>query len=515
MADSYTILSEKYKRLLMEIREISQERDDAKRLFDDLKESHTQTEKSMKYLCESILKKERGSNDEKTWFKMSLKDMIDKAQEGFEAYSASMKDMIQNLLSQNEKRREEKENLERELREEKESHKADVSKITKYKDEIIDSLIAKMKTGKVEDDEIDEIMHKVGRSQKENINMSVGSNVEFETESSDDMGKIISDSARIMYENGEVIVNTKPVSKVKVDDEAKIAVAKTADEISKERTEVVRKYVKKLSDPQKLLIRVMGEDGYSEMDPILKAAKQKYPELPSESRLKTAMHDLCIVSKEDELYEKIIEVVKCPVPGSSNFCLYRLTKMGNDIFTYLYSKAPKEPEMNLIIKNHDNLEHGYGIKKTALLLQKMKFIQDAKAEVIYLTRIKDYIVKVGENKKYIPDIVLVYQRADGKERRNYIEYETGKSPDTDMIAKCNKMASFTKNIFIIVPDKTAKDKTIEKIQKWKDSILKDGAPFPRKDAIRIRLGTFYEIRDSNSSNEISWKWDKTFSPPKK
>lgn len=514
MADSYSILYEKYKRALVFIRELEQERDKYQAMFADKEESNAQVEKNAKYLCETILKKERGSNEEKTWFKMSLKDMIEKAQESLETYSDNQRKMMQKLLDRNAERTDTILKLTTELDKEKELHTKDIKEITESKNEIIEELKMKLKTGRVDEEEIEKIT-KTTKKEKVNINMPIGNDIEFETEVTDNLSENISEAARVMYENGEVVVNTKPAGNVKVDIETKRKVAKSIEEISEERTQLIKKYVAKLSDVQKLLIRVMGEDGFSELDPILKAAKQKFPELPSESRLKSAMHDLGMASQEDELYEKIVEVIKCPVPGSSNFCLYRLTQVGNDIYTYLFSKAPKEPEMNVIIKNHDNLEHGYGIKKTALCLQKLKFIQDANAEVIYMTRTKDYIVNIGENSKYIPDIVIVFKRADGKERKNYIEYETGKSPDTDMIAKLNKMASFTKNICIIVPDKTAKETTIAKIQKWRDSFTNGTAEFPRKDTIRIRVGTFYEIRDGVNDKEIAWKWDKQISPPKK
>ena len=79
------------------------------------------------------------------------------------------------------------------------------------------------------------------------------------------------------------------------------------------------------------------------------------------------------------------------------------------------------------------------------------------ADVVYMTRAKEYTVKTGENSSYIPDIVIVYKGKNGQEYREYYEYETAKCQGKDFFAKCNKMASFTRFINIIVPGKPEKE----------------------------------------------------------
>ena len=153
-----------------------------------------------------------------------------------------------------------------------------------------------------------------------------------------------------------------------------------------------------------------------------------------------------------------------------------------------------------------------------MLIKEMPYIKNLKAEVVYLTRDKEHTVKTGPNTAYIPDIVILINK-DGKQQKRYIEYETGKCSDTDFYAKCNKIASFSKFINIVVPKNEAKEEVIRRIEKWRNEITKDGAEFPRKDQIKIRISTYLELRDSLKNGEADskfpWLWEKTISPPKR
>ena len=77
MADSYQVLKGKYEMALSSIRELEQERDIANHKISKMQEERAKQDKSTKYLCETILKKEKEKKGEVPWFKLDLPDMID------------------------------------------------------------------------------------------------------------------------------------------------------------------------------------------------------------------------------------------------------------------------------------------------------------------------------------------------------------------------------------------------------------------------------------------------------
>ena len=59
MTDSYQVLKGKYAMALSSIRELEQERDNVIQQIKKMQDERAQLDKSTKYLCETILKKER------------------------------------------------------------------------------------------------------------------------------------------------------------------------------------------------------------------------------------------------------------------------------------------------------------------------------------------------------------------------------------------------------------------------------------------------------------------------
>ena len=391
-----------------------------------------------------------------------------------------------------------------------------MDEIVRIKDGTIAKLTDKLKTGRVDEEELKKIVN-VGTAPKADISMPLTTDVvEFEAEDGDQMDREIVEAAEVMYEAGEIVVPAKHGPRVRVTDKTKDAVKRKIKKIEEKQGEKVSKYAQRLSDPQKLLIRVIGETGYSELDQILKKAKEEYPELKSESSLRASMHGLMV--DIEEIGGSVVSTVKTSIPGSNHFCIYELSSVGRDIYAYLFAKEAAESEASMIRKAHGTIEHGYGIQRTAMLIKEMPYIKNLKAEVVYLTRDKEHTVKTGPNTAYIPDIVILINK-DGKQQKRYIEYETGKCSDTDFYAKCNKIASFSKFINIVVPKNEAKEEVIRRIEKWRNEITKDGAEFPRKDQIKIRISTYLELRDSLKNGEADskfpWLWEKTISPPKR
>ena len=216
----------------------------------------------------------------------------------------------------------------------------------------------------------------------------------------------------------------------------------------------------------------------------------------------------------------VIKMTKVPIPGSPNFHVYELTKLGTDCFTFLFGKEPIESDAEAIRKQHTTLEHGYGIQRTAELIKThpyTKSLQDS--DVVYITRDKGNTIKTSQRRSYIPDIIIKYKNKDKEQKQQFIEYETGKCTVTDFADKCIKIACISKYINIIVPNNAAKSNTLEKINKFKklareDPSILQNIPKERKE-MDFRLSTFLELKDSLKDNTEKklWFYETVFTLP--
>ena len=523
MAESYQVLKGKYAMALSSIRELEQERDEANAKIETMMEERVQLEKSTKYLCETILKKEREKEGEIPWFKLPLPQMISQAQASLEDYFPSIKKIYKRLMDINGERTKTIAQLNLQIDKMKESHKKEMSEQAAYKDEIIKSLKEKLKTGKLDDEDIEKVISSVSSSVSDsdlaNIDMDT-SDMSFEEEDSDSLASVVIESANPFHENHEFRTNINASIPVKNTLNTKKETTKIVKKVLENQIDATSRVVKKLTDSQKITIRFLGETGASSLPDLINFAEQKYPMDPVKSRLGTGMQAL---TKKDKFGEgqwpgELVESVKCPVPGSPNFSLYRLTALGRDVYIYLFEKKPAEPEMNAIIRNHGTLEHGYGIKKTAEMMKEAQYVKKVDAKVIYMTRVKEYTVKTGEKSSYIPDIVLVYIGKNGKEIREYYEYETAKCNETDFFAKCNKIVSFTRLINIIVPGKPEKEIVMKELENWKKSCLEAKEfPFKWERPVEGRVLTYNELKgQSNIEDTRQLDWTRiTISRPRK
>lgn len=497
-----SVLEGKYQRALLTIRELEQERDKYRNDYESLESKNKKLNKSMKNLCETILKKKnvKKDDDEIAWFKMSLADMIVEAQDYIDGYFASISDTIQQVLKATNEKTETIIKLENEMKEKEASIKNEYNELCKVKDDTIQELRDRLITGRLDEETVDKMIAPA-YNVKENIDMPLN-NVSVEMEDADNIEAEYVEAINVFHKENELVIPAS--AKVSVSKKIKQNIKKKIQNVQDDYMKQVEEYAKELSEKQRFIIRVMGETGLSEMKEILLEVKQRDPER-TESSVKAVLHELTL--KGDSLPEPIIKESSIAVAGTPKMSVFQLSPLGKDIFCYLFSKEPVLSEAEKIVKDHNNLEHGYGIKKTALLIKNLNFIKNAGSEVHYMTRSSDFKVKLSGNTSYIPDIVIVYDYK-GKKKKMYIEYETGNCNESDFIAKCNKIASFSRSINIVVPNNEVKAELINRVDKWKESISEDGLQNPEKKRVTVKINTFFEIRDGNCERRIDWKWTK-------
>ena len=517
MPDSYTVLYGKYQRALVTVREITQEKERAENKLHTIENDNKQLEKSTRTLCETVMKRGKASDEEKTWFKMSLKDMVDAAQESIEGYFPSVEGMIKNLLEKNKTRTSKIIKLQTDIDKMKAEHEDEMKELENAKDEVIAELTKKLRTGRVDDlSEIEKITKASSVRQKDDIDMDdTPGTTEILLEDEDGLEDIIDEGISAEYEYEENVIPATKGPKVNLSNKVKEKIKDTVDELTEREDMIAAERAGKMSDAQKLILRIIGETGFSEMTEIVEAAKTQFPDLKSVSTIKSVLHG--IIGKSEEADNYLLVSYKIPVPGSSNFAVYMMTKLGKIVFRYLFGKDPKMSHAEMVMKAHTTLEHGYGIRNTAKLIEKMPFMQKyEKTKVTWLTRSKEYMIKTGPNSSYIPDIIIEFEK-NGKPQRRYVEYETGKCAEADFYAKCSKMAVVSKYINIVVPNKEAKEATLAKIEKWRSLVKDNPSKFPEnQNELVFQISTYKELEDkkTNHSNDIEWDTTTSVSKPK-
>lgn len=101
MSESLQTLKGKYQLSLASVRELQHENELKDEKIARIQEEHIQLEKSVKTLCETILKKGREKEGEQAWFKLSLSKMIVLAQTSIEEYFPSVTGSINKLIASN------------------------------------------------------------------------------------------------------------------------------------------------------------------------------------------------------------------------------------------------------------------------------------------------------------------------------------------------------------------------------------------------------------------------------
>lgn len=513
MGDSYTVLYGKYQRALIAIRNLEQQNELYRDDMENMRVEQGQIEKNTRTLCETILKKDKELKNEKNdvWFRMRLLEMISVAQESLERYFPNMEGLMKNLLKANENRRDYIKTLEKQIADQEAAWAKKYQDMANAKESLILELRERLEQGNGNMEEVDKL---IDGSQVElvDLDMPLGDAYAVIEEDGDDIGQEVVDSVDSFYANGDVVLNIEKGPDVKLSEVSNKKIRDKITDIKEYHEEKLKGHMEKLSEMQLMVLEIIGETGISEFAALYEEAKRRKIEIKSESSVRTALYGLCKTVNKADQQEKIIESVKCPAPGSANLILYYLTELGKQLYFYIFKKTAAIAEMEVIKNHHSSLEHGYGIVKTAQMIQNMEYIGKENAEVIYLTRRKDYSVQVSDNSSYIPDLVIIFKK-NGKEQKRYIEYETGKCTGAAFVTKCNKIASFSRYLNFIVPNIEIKELLNQEIKKWRDMIVEPGK-FPGKGTIHIRIATFSELQNGNSKHSMPWPPETTISQPK-
>ncbi len=221
-----------------------------------------------------------------------------------------------------------------------------------------------------------------------------------------------------------------------------------------------------------LYVKTVGETGLTEYSEIRGEISKRGEKKYSDSTVYNAHNGLTAAGLISG------EKIKC---GNRWFLGVELTQIGKQIFTEEFGKAPVESEMRQLIKEHDNVHHGYAIKDVARIL-----VDTGKYKSVS-TRRKTNTVVLGPTRRCIPDIV-----ACGDGVIDYFEVDCGNHLQSDFNEKCNKLKAVTKNLYFVAPTRDAMlDKLKIQIEKW---IASCGGPYVlAQSGITVFLTSIHDL----------------------
>lgn len=219
-------------------------------------------------------------------------------------------------------------------------------------------------------------------------------------------------------------------------------------------------------------LRVVGEKGLTEYPEIKMTINEVSRKKISDSTIYNAHNSL--------LSSGIITAEKIRT-GSRWFLGVELTQLGTQIYMEEFGKAPTEAEMRALIREHDNVRHGYAIKDASRILS------DTGRYKSVSTRRRTNTINLDGGRRCIPDIVCC-----GDGIIDYYEVDCGNHRQSEFEDKCNKLKAVTKNLYFITPTREDMfDKLKPQIEKW---IASCGGPLVLgKSNITVYLTSLHDL----------------------
>jgi len=229
------------------------------------------------------------------------------------------------------------------------------------------------------------------------------------------------------------------------------------------------------------MFEIIATTGKARYTDIARALYEQDPSF-ADSRLRRAAKALTEMN--------VITKTTPKLPLTPNAAFYSIAEIGDQLYRKRFKACPVPSEMVKVIKEHDNLEHGYGILDLAQLLANSK-----QFKTVYAFN-RDRPVKFNNGTQYIPDVTCV--NLDGK-TKTYFEYERGNHPQKSFNEKCDKMRVATRVLNFVAPNRQELVKKLYPlVQEW----VKARGQSEYHDYL-IRLTTPIELRKCYLS-EHSW-----------
>lgn len=462
----YNTLLAKYNRLVSRFKDLTEQAEEKQKKWKELEKQFRTNESIGRDLCELILAKdpkEMVLGKEYSWGKLSFGELITKAKTSFERYNADRTELLQKIQEQSEERRETIESLEAQIFQMKQREKEmSNAKGDSAPDE--PSETSPESPDWSSDEETESVQQDIDIPEK------TFKRVNYKTQQAAKSGKIdvclLEDDDDVAQEDIVQQANAARISTaISVEKQGyKIAPSEKKKKVIKEiRKQEEQRLVhvdanelqERMTDRRWFILQVIGSTGLCEGAEIIDHVLQHYDkddsltENGARYELKALVTSGCLLSDT---------TVKHPM--KSNFAVYYLSDIGRRLYADHFGTEPILSERDRLIAQHDNLEHGIGIKCLKSILEK-----SGKYETVSMER-QDNTILLDDNAKYIPDIKATGRAKSNRPFTAYFEYERGTHSQSDFNVKLNRMAKVTRVLNIVCPNALTVDDIVKKVKKW-------------------------------------------------
>ena len=472
----YQALLDKYNLLVAKYKDLDEQYSSKKKLWNDKMNDADKTESLCRDLCESILakdKKEMVLGVEYTWNKVPTVELILKARKSFIEYNKQRTDLMKHLVDSLDERRGEIESLK----------------------EQINILLTNSGSSTLTKEELEK------RVESEKRNEAELNKTSYDIKKNAEQGHIQVEAIKMENSDGTCKTEEELISEALQFDESfmrptpssiPVKESKASKDMKKRQKEMLqtpkahvidlREHINKMNAVSWDILNEIGTNGTSVYTEIESAIVNNKSNNYTQSRIRTATYEM---ARAGILHNQTINL-----PLRPKVTLFALSDIGQRLYKEKNNgKTAVVSEVERIIAEHDNVEHGYGIIDIASVLRASDEFTDV------CTDRKQNTIVLENNNKYIPDIVCTTEK-----HKHYVEYERGTHTQTDFNAKCNKMLRVTRYLNFVVPNKEILENIfLPKVKKWIASKPKNSL-----NGVVIRINTANNVKNCNFSKHSDW-----------
>lgn len=458
---SENALQSQYNMAVAQIRALQEQLETKERQYRIYEQQVDVVDGHMRKLCEMILAKDKSQmtlGTAKSWHGYSTDELITMARKVFIQYNQDRTKLLQEVMAVAEARGQELESLKDQIGQMLTS--GNVAGTT------YEEVVQQAEKRRQEQAALDSTDNKTRKAVQEGrVALVVEEDGDFDEQ---EMGAI---SAMInTAEAAKLTPSSKPVSRAQA----------KQDRIKQERKAAaeahvvdLNKYMEKCGENEWKVMEIIGTMGLARGVEIEKEFSKFNSNSGAFRRAHLALTNAGALDKD---------VVALPL--SKNALFLWLTDIGIRMFKAHFEKDPVPSEIVEVRKEHDNIQHGYGIRDLERLLVESKRYKS----VCSSNRKNPIDVEWGGQKlQYIPDILCKADRWT-----DYYEYELGTHTDFDFGMKLNKMSRVTKYLNIVCPNREVLRVVKKKVDKW---IQGRGSASLKNTTVRI--GTVVSIQNDS------------------
>lgn len=467
------ILQSQYDRAVAARKDLEEQINTKQRQWQEQEEAYKKVDFFVRKLCEEILVRDPSEivlGQLYSWDSLPTLELVHKAISGFRSYNEKRTDLMRKLMDIAEDRRMENESLQDQIQmlkvyaPKRESAAAPSNTETEHKEPPKEEMKTESAAPPPQQNEVLPVVEMVIEEDRDITDRDV-----------QDAQEVIA-----MAESMRAVEKEIPVHPAR-----KILQAKERIQQEQRQAHMVdlRDYRDKITDLMWRLMEIIGKEGISSYIKIEPRIMERMKSFTTRSKIRMSVQSLYSMGLLDQ--EQISD------PLRSKYYAYRLTEIGHRLYKDHFGETPVLSELDRIVSQHDNANHGYGIQALKELLEESKcfdsICSDAKKNAISLER----------GGRYIPDIV-----ARKNKEYYYFEYECGTHTQQDFSAKCNKMCRVSSVLNFVVPNREILHRRIiSQVQEW---IKQKGGRKALSGKI-VRLTTAVSLKGGNPIDNGSWQ----------